>query len=771
MVDASKKKEMKAKETIRQLDMEREKMSSLLVKGAGLSLEHESTISALTKTRDELQIRLADSKEENQRQLDSIQKLQEQIETQREKIKKNNETIASLEDNLSDSAKAEKREQRRKERMEKELRDVREKLDVKTEAHKHVETQFEEMEYKKKNLDIRLKDAQGKIEKHKRDLKSAMEKLQTLHLEKDEQIRKNQALRVENQRVEQELLNRDREINKTRDEKEKLRRKLGYEKKKVGRLENFRAEEKMERDMLQEQINHLNKEIVTLKKDIESKHKAINELHRANDVTEKSLRRAEELSREHAEKVGIGERANRRLQGELLSCEKDVQKQETMVHKLEKERERVGLEASELSNKYMSQIEKTKIKERLLKETQKQIMDLKHKLKAQQQLYESVRADRNLYSKNLIESQDQIAEMKKKFKIMNHQIEQLKEEIVAKDRSIVKEHFGYQKVEKQREQLKNELGRTKQIKNKAETTIEKQHTEISKLTSIIAKLEEDAVLQHKEYDQVINERDILGTQLIRRNDELALLYEKIKIQQSTLRKGEAQFSDRVQDIRLLKIELQDMMRKLRIATEKTAHIPKLKRELYNTQRELLTERTKNKGMSDELVNPMNVHRWRKLAGTDPHSHEMIQKIHMLQKRLISKTEEVVSKDLQIKEKEKRFEELKIALSRQPGPEVANQLIAYQSHLKEKARQMKAMKSELNMYQAQENEFKHEIERLVHELNGMKRKYYRQKQMKMSQNQRDAGREIVLHDTEQARAQRKISQEARKRLVGGGFAVK
>ncbi len=171
MVDASKKKEMKAKETIRQLDMEREKMNSLLVKGAGLSLEHESTISALTKTRDELQIRLADSKEENQRQLDSIQILQEQIETHRERIKTNNETIASLRDNLSDSAKAEKRELRRKERMEKELRDVREKLDVKSEAYKHVETQFEEMEHKKKNLDIRLKEVQGKIEKHKRDLK------------------------------------------------------------------------------------------------------------------------------------------------------------------------------------------------------------------------------------------------------------------------------------------------------------------------------------------------------------------------------------------------------------------------------------------------------------------------------------------------------------------------------------------------------------------------------------------------------------------------
>ena len=148
-----------------------------------------------------------------------------------------------------------------------------------------------------------------------------------------------------------------------------------------------------------------------------------------------------------------------------------------------------------------------------------------------------------------------------------------------------------------------------------------------------------------------------------------MLYEKIKIQQSTLHKGEAQYSDRIQEIRLLKIELQDMMRKLRISTEKTAQIPKIKRELYNTQRELLAERTKNKAMSDELVNPMNVHRWRKLAGTyyqcttplftltkfrvtgtDPHAHEMIQKIHMLQRRLIGKTEEVVSKDLQIKEK-------------------------------------------------------------------------------------------------------------------------
>ena len=44
---------------------------------------------------------------------------------------------------------------------------------------------------------------------------------------------------------------------------------------------------------------------------------------------------------------------------------------------------------------------------------------------------------------------------------------------------------------------------------------------------------------------MIAERDILGTQLIKRSDELKDLFEKIKLQQSTLKKGEIQYKERV----------------------------------------------------------------------------------------------------------------------------------------------------------------------------------------------------------------------------------
>merc|ERR1712127_893014 len=232
--------------------------------------------------------------------------------------------------------------------------------------------------------------------------------------------------------------------------------------------------------------------------------------------------------------------------------------------------------------------------------------------------------------------------------------------------------------------------------------------------------------QRKELDEVINERDILGTQLIRRNDELALLYEKIKIQQSTLKKGEVQYRERIEDIRILKLKINDMKRELQLLSSSVSNLDSLRNEVYHLQRELLQEKTKVKALSEELENPMNVHRWRKLEGSDPGTYEMVQKIQALQKRLIAKTEEVVEKDLLIQEKEKLYVELKNILARQPGPEVAEQLSVYQTNLREKTKQMKAMAAELNMYQAQVNEYKFEIERLTRELQDVKKKYFEQK---------------------------------------------
>jgi hypothetical protein len=63
---------------------------------------------------------------------------------------------------------------------------------------------------------------------------------------------------------------------------------------------------------------------------------------------------------------------------------------------------------------------------------------------------------------------------------------------------------------------------------------------------------------------------VLGTQLIRRNDELALLYEKIKILHTTLPEGEKQYQQRLEDIKILNFSIADLKAELRIVTSQAA---------------------------------------------------------------------------------------------------------------------------------------------------------------------------------------------------------
>eukprot|EP00439_Symbiodinium_sp_Y106_P066146 s267_g10.t1 len=114
------------------------------------------------------------------------------------------------------------------------------------------------------------------------------------------------------------------------------------------------------------------------------------------------------------------------------------------------------------------------------------------------------------------------------------------------------------------------------------------------------------------------------------------------------------------------------------------------------------------------------------VGADPSTYEMMQKVKTLQKRLISKTEEAVEKDLAIQEKEKLYLEMRNLLDKQPSSEVVEEVGKQQNNLKEKTKQMKAMAAELNMYHAQLSDYKEEIERVTKELQDTKRRYFEQR---------------------------------------------
>ena len=82
-----------------------------------------------------------------------------------------------------------------------------------------------------------------------------------------------------------------------------------------------------------------------------------------------------------------------------------------------------------------------------------------------------------------------------------------------------------------------------QIKS-TEEVIKNQENHTGHLKKIIQEAKNQKAKQQKDYDMVRNERDILGTQLIKRNQELSQLYEKIKLSNSNLTKGQIYFKEK-----------------------------------------------------------------------------------------------------------------------------------------------------------------------------------------------------------------------------------
>jgi hypothetical protein len=395
------------------------------------------------------------------------------------------------------------------------------------------------------------------------------------------------------------------------------------------------------------------------------------------------------------------------------------------------EKERHEHDTEITNQEYYTALEELKLQELQMRELQKKISEDQAKLKHKQNLYEAVRADRNLYSKQLVESQEEISSLKKKFRLTNHQIDQIKEEISSKDHCIVKEHFHHHSVDKERELLKNELTKIRKQVLSSEQIIENQHVEVLKLTRIIEEADLERQRQSNELIAIISERNLLTAQVVKRNFELGEMYDKIKVQRSNLRIGEQHFFKILGTQRTLQSELIAVIKKHNSTIDTLGGLESVKRKVLKLEKELLQEQSKRQALTDELARPMNVHRWRVLESSDPQRFERIRQIQSLQKELIDKADEVVEKDLLIQEKEKIYVELKNIISRQPGPEVEEQVMTYQLTLKDKQKQLSAMNNELDMYRLQVQTYKDEIEEIDRRISQLKKGWKKSKRLQNS----------------------------------------
>lgn len=738
MVDTAHEKEKKDRETIKNLKEDITDLTKKIKQQTGYSRDQEQ--SELLKMNEELtrqKDQLLATAESLREKLNQVSATRQDIEAQRDSALEN---ISQLQQELQVQQNEISREMRLKEKLDKEVRQLHSDMDAKVTDIKALSQQSQKAKEEQQRLEQQLKEHKLMNERASKDLELVQMKSTKLQQECEQLMSNKEHLTLENLQITNELKMREEEVSQMRQEISKQIKMREAIQKKYHQIEDQKADVDVQKETLKAQIAGLEKDIESAQKQVDTDKKAIDELIRERDILNKNIIKAAQSTEKQQSLVKLLEQDKKTLEHEINGYRQEAQKQRKIIQQLEKERDRYINETSSLMQKVQVKINDVEVREMEIFDWKKKVTDAECKLKQQENLLESVVSERNLYSKNLLESQEEITEMKRKMKIMNNQVTRLRDEIMGKELAISKEQQEHKRLEQDNETLKGDLQMIKLQLEETKQRVDNQKAEQHKLQKIIADADAEQMQQNKQLEQVIRERDNLAKQLLRRNNERALLYEKIRIQQSVLSKGDFHYSQRMEDIRLLKLEIKRQRRKKNILDKSIPKTEELRQELFHLQRELLRERNRT-SILEEQLKPINIHRWRRLEGSDPGKYELIQKIQSLQKRLITKTQELEESELVLQEKEKLYVELKQVLARQPGPEAVEQLQHCRWTLRERTKKLKVLMAELTVLDSKVNEYKCENQRLADELANIKKKYLSQKKLHSEQNSQNRVEQI------------------------------
>jgi len=758
-------KEQQSAAIIKKLRAELHNLQKVVSNGCGLTEGQEDTVNDLLKAKSALTKELNDQNKQRKKSHDEYVELFGEYETLKDIHAKSDAQMKEQKAKILKVREDMEMNIRRAERSEKQLGIMNQIVQEKKGDLEKKKVLLENLRGDRSDLQTNNGKLKRELCNQSNEMDRLQKKLESLEADLNREREKERLLGEKSEEQSHALSSLNEELRKTQSEsadRKGLIDQVELEKQKI----------QQEKGDLLATMEEMRIHFDTVKSELKAFEKrSKDETKHASDLTTEIHRLGTQLSvskKKHVKNQTVIENA-RDKQKELQSDVDNANLQIRDMKKLKKQLERQLLKDTQDQNKLITKSDDLK---RLvqtyssqLEQANSQILEERAKLRHQQALYEKVRGERNDFCQKSIEAQDLITKGNQNAKILAHQVQQSKEEMSIKDEAILKQHVELKNLVDVEVMLLKKISKKDEILSQCDKLLEAQDVELNALRRTISDIEKQQRKQKQVFDTVADERDILSAQCVRRNDELALLNEKIRILESTLRMGEVCYNERIEDIKTLKLKVKDLHRQLVIRNSEVKNMKSLKVEVCNLQKDLLHERTKVKALGEEIQNPVNVHRWRKLEGSDPDSYEMIQKIQTLQKRLIEKTEDVVEKDLIIEDKERLYVQLQNILARQPGPELREQLVAYQQTLKERTRQMKACAAELNMCQARVNEYKYEMERLNRELAETKRKYYEQK--KKEQLVRDATR----HRTKEVSRERG-SRNAHNgtTFVGGGFAL-
>ncbi|XP_045350522.1 coiled-coil domain-containing protein 146 isoform X2 [Leopardus geoffroyi] len=386
-------------------------------------------------------------------------------------------------------------------------------------------------------------------------------------------------------------------------------------------------------------------EIEAIPKDDSTLSERRRELHKEVEVAKRNL----------AQQKILSEAESKLVEQQLAEENKLLKEQENMRElafnlvrmtqiKID-EKEQKSKDFLKAQQKYTNIVKEIKAKDLEIRIHKKKKREIHRRLREFAKLYDTVRNERNKFVNLLHKAHQKVNEIKERHKMSLNELEILRNSAVTQERKLQNSMLKLANNVTIRESMQNDVckivAKLQAMKEKKEV----QLNNIDRLANMITVIEEEMVQLRKRYEKAIQHRNESGVQLIEREEEVCIFYEKINIQEKMKLNGEIEIHVLEEKIRFLKLKIAEKQRQIHVTQKLLPTKKALDADLAVLQIQFSQCTDRIRDLEKQLINPEGENRTRFILGKDMTQEEMIKKLDSMngyQKKIKDATEKMMA---------------------------------------------------------------------------------------------------------------------------------
>ncbi|XP_037943975.1 cilia- and flagella-associated protein 58-like [Teleopsis dalmanni] len=556
---------------------------------------------------------------------------------------------------------------------------------------------------------------------------------------------------------------REDELIKLKQENARITKSQENASRKYANVEETKRSAEEISSRLKTQLNTQEKELEAMRRVVHQFEKNNNNLTQERDLLKRNLLLKQQTLEETENLVQETKHEIKALQETINNMDMKYKKLSKDFAKVEKEKSKKNDEIQTLIDKIDALQNEIRLKENCEIELKRTVADIEVKCSKFQAQQDALVNEKQVIQRTLSSAEDDKTKMKEQLTNLQNNVETLKSKVSYRDAEISKLQLQIDRMEKERRYLKTNIRHFQLGHQHTKSELIKRKKENDRYSKSAQEDNIKIARQKKYFDNLMDEKNSINSALTKRNEEYTQLKDKLDNLQSVYDQTEKQFSQCQSDMRIMRLEIKNLRTERNVLRKDRESAVDCRHELLQVHRALNQERIKARALQDEMLTPMNIHRWRNLGGTDPERLDLIKRQQTLQKQILNQNIASVEKERALQESQQLYGALKEFMLKLPSYKIKDELNELKATLNQKVNIIKALKTELDIKNVEDKGHNNKLEELQCHLNSTKIQLNEEKKKKQKLLEE---RQLLV----QMQAQCFSAPPNTHRVLGGGFKI-